>query len=58
MGGDGSQRRILEPVAEETEQHIESVESERGIYPRTSVDGVIADRDEKSDKGQSTSEVE
>lgn len=58
MGGDGGKRSILDTVAEETEQHIQSIESQRWIYPRRSVDRVVTNRDKKGDESKSTSHVQ
>ena len=58
MGGDGSQRRILDTVAEETEEHIQSIKGQRGVYPGRSVDGVITNGDKKGDESQGTRQDE
>jgi len=58
MSGDGSKRSILDTVAEETEQHIQSIQSQRWIYPRRSIDRVVTNCDKKGDESKSTSHVQ
>lgn len=46
------QRSIFNAVSEEPKEHIEAVKCQGWEYPGRSVDGMVANRDEKCDKSK------